>query len=269
VSPPPIDLSDAVFENGIDFNFRSDSEILALDPGERILIVKNAAAFEFRYGTGLPVAGVFQNGTDLSNGGENITLSNDTTGETIQDFAYSDTSPWTEAADGHGYSLTLACPAAGAHLTDPLNWRASREVGGTPGGEDRISLADWLSTHGLAAGQEESDLDRDGLSALLEYAVGGDPNDSSDGNVFLPAVASLEVDEQTDNYLVLQFPRLKGADDVRVTAEVSADLITWSDAGPVVDYQFSSGNLVEVLMVRAPIPAGSEAQFIRLRVESR
>jgi len=269
VSPTSIDLSDAVFENGIDFNFRSDSEILALDPGERILIVKNAAAFEFRYGTGLPVAGVFQNGTDLSNGGENITLSNDTTGETIQDFAYSDTSPWTEAADGHGYSLTLACPAAGAHLTDPLNWRASREVGGTPGGEDRISLADWLSTHGLAAGQEESDLDRDGLSALLEYAVGGDPNDSSDGNVFLPAVASLEVDEQTDNYLVLQFPRLKGADDVRVTAEVSADLITWSDAGPVVDYQFSSGNLVEVLMVRAPIPAGSEAQFIRLRVESR
>ena len=189
--------------------------------------------------------------------------------KTIQNFSYSDTSPWPEAADGHGYSLTLASAATATDLADPLNWRASREVGGSPGTGDGIALADWLDAHDLVTGQEQSDLDHDGLSALLEYAVGGDPRDPSDSNVFLPAVTSLEVDGQTDNYLVLRFPRLKGADDVRVSAQFSTDLISWTESGPVVDYQFNSSNPVELLMVRAPTPIGSSPQFLRLQVESR
>ena len=269
VVPMSVDLSNVVFENGIDFNFRRDSEIFELAPGERILIVKNPAAFEFRHGPGLPVAGVFQNGTNLSNGGERITLINSGTGETIQSFSYSDTSPWPEAADGHGYSLTLSSAIAATDLAEPLNWRASREAEGSPGMGDRIALADWLDAHDLATGQEESDLDHDGLSALLEYAVGGNPEDPSDGNVFTPAIISLEVDGQIDNYLVLRFPRLKGADDVRVSAQFSTDLISWTEAGPVIDYQFNSSNPVETLMVRAPTPTGSAPQFLRLQVESR
>ena len=262
-----VNLSNLVFEDGIDFDFREHSSIFELDPGERVLLVEDLAAFEFRYGKGLPVAGIFQNATDLSNGGETLTMSHGATGAVLQSFSYGDTAPWPEAADGHGYSLTLA--HSDGSPSDPRNWRASREAGGTPGSGDRVSLAEWLSNHGLNADELESDLDHDGLSALLEYAIGGNPEDPSDGNVFTPSITSLEVDGQTENYLVVQFPRLKGADDVRVTAEVSTDLITWSDAGPLVDYQFSSGNPVEVLMARAPTPSGREPQFLRLRAESR
>lgn len=267
VGSTTVNLGNLVFEGGIDFDFREHSSIFELDPGERVLLVNDLPAFEFRYGSDLPVAGVFQNATGLSNGGETLTMTHGATGAVIQSFSYEDSAPWPEAADGHGYSLTLAHPDDS--LSDPRNWRASREAGGTPGTGDRVSLAGWLSSHGLTTDELESDLDHDGLSALLEYAIGSNPKDPSDGNVFTPAITSLEVDGQTDHYLVVQFPRLKGADDVRVTTEVSRDLITWSDAGPLVEYQFNSGNPVEVLMARAPTPSGHEPQFLRLRVESR
>ena len=138
-----VNLSNLVFEGGIDFDFREHSSIFELDPGERVLLVNDLPAFEFRYGSDLPVAGVFQNATGLSNGGETLTMTHGATGAVIQSFSYEDSAPWPEAADGHGYSLTLAHP--GGSLSDPRNWRASREAGGTPGTGDRVSLAGWLA----------------------------------------------------------------------------------------------------------------------------
>jgi len=41
-----------------------------LAPAQRVLIVKNKAAFDFRYGTNLPVAGEYSG--SLNNGGELI-----------------------------------------------------------------------------------------------------------------------------------------------------------------------------------------------------
>ena len=42
--------------------------------GDSILVVRDTAGFEFRYGAGLDVSGEFGNDTKLSNGGEQIVL---------------------------------------------------------------------------------------------------------------------------------------------------------------------------------------------------
>jgi hypothetical protein len=47
------------------------------------------------------------------------------------DFTYDDADPWPVAADGAGYSLQVINPLG--NLSDPSNWKASAEYGGTPG----------------------------------------------------------------------------------------------------------------------------------------
>jgi hypothetical protein len=47
----------------------------------------------------------------------------------VLDFAYQDF--WQPSTDGQGRSLEIADPANDP--SDPLNWRASRRIGGTPG----------------------------------------------------------------------------------------------------------------------------------------
>jgi hypothetical protein len=60
---------------------------LVLAPGECILVVKNRAAFESRYGTGFRIAGEFTG--QLDNSGDHIVLLGPV-GEFILDFDYSD-----------------------------------------------------------------------------------------------------------------------------------------------------------------------------------
>ena len=96
------------FTKGVDFDF-AGSAVEVLAPGGFVLIVKNIAAFEARYGAGLPVAGEFT-GDNLSNDGERLKLSFGA-GSTIHDIdEYNDQAPWPESADGEGFSLTLISP---------------------------------------------------------------------------------------------------------------------------------------------------------------
>jgi hypothetical protein len=92
------------------------------------LIVKNRAAFEMRYGAGLPVAGEYSG--QLNNAGERIQALGGR-GETVLDVAYGTLAPWPQAADGTGPSLEVVDPSA--DLNSPANWRASLEAGGSPG----------------------------------------------------------------------------------------------------------------------------------------
>ena len=85
---------------GIRFDF-SKGAIPSVAPGERILVVKNLEAFSYRYGIGLPVAGQFAG--SLSNGGETITVQ--AFGETVQQFAYSDS--WYPTTDGRGFTIEI------------------------------------------------------------------------------------------------------------------------------------------------------------------
>jgi len=130
-----IDLNLVQFTNGIDFLFPS----YALAPGGFCLLVKDAAAFEARYGAGLPVAGQYTG--SLNNAGERLALV-DAVGKVILDFRYEDN--WFDITDGMGFSLTVR----DAKTADPNGfggksaWRPSARVGGTPGRDDAGDVPD-------------------------------------------------------------------------------------------------------------------------------
>lgn len=113
---------------GVAFDF-STSSITRLAPGQRILVVEDLAAFRFRYGDDLPVAGEWSGG--LGNGGETVRLQ--IADQLLQEFTYDD--GWHPTTDGEGYSLEVIDPS----LPDlsvwnaAAGWRPSTTIGGTPG----------------------------------------------------------------------------------------------------------------------------------------
>ncbi len=126
VGAEKINLNQVHFTDGITFTF----DAVDLDPGQVTLIVSDANAFAFAYGSGLPVAGIYTG--KLSNSGERITLV-DALDQTIQSFSYDD--DWYKTTDGDGYSLVAVDPAH----TDPNDmsrrdaWMPSPTQGGSPG----------------------------------------------------------------------------------------------------------------------------------------
>jgi len=133
-----LDLSHVSFVEGVTFDFRAGA-ILTLNPGQFVLAVRNAEAFELRYGaqTAARIAGQYEG--KLANEGESIKLVDFWAG-TIAEFEYRDDDDWPASADGAGHSLVpldsaLADEPTGS-LNDAANWRASVDVGGSPGRDD-------------------------------------------------------------------------------------------------------------------------------------
>jgi hypothetical protein len=122
-----LDLTGVRFVEGIQFDF-TGSAVTRLPAGQYVLVVRNRAAFERRYGAGLPVAGEYSGRFD--NAGEAVRLV-DARGATLVHFAYGTRDPWPEAADGGGASLEVVDPAA--DLGSAANWRVSSVAGGSPG----------------------------------------------------------------------------------------------------------------------------------------
>ncbi len=117
------------FTRGIDFTFPA----MSLAPGQYVLVVKNEAAFRFRYPdfNGL-IAGEYSG--RLDNAGERLTLEMPV-GGVVQDFEYNDR--WYRHTDGDGFSLTIRDPAAAKVLWNVKEgWRASEPLGGTPGTDE-------------------------------------------------------------------------------------------------------------------------------------
>jgi hypothetical protein len=220
--------------------------------------VADTAAFEAAYGAGLPIAGQWQSGDKLSNGGENLKLSLGL-GTAIHEFDYDDTDPWPVAADGAGYSLTLGCLESGTDHALASSWRASVALGGSPGTSDGVALSDWLTSNGLVPGQELTDLDADGRSALFEYAAGTDPN-TADGHDTLAV-------EQVGDELRLSVRRERAADGVEVSSEYSSDLTSWVPAQHVSTS--SAGDGTDSLHFAPPEGATGDRQFMRIRIETK
>ena len=76
-----LNLNGVHFAQGIEFTFGN----ITLPAGAYILVVKNIAAFESRYGPGFNIAGQYVG--SLDNGGENLEIQ-DAVGEKVQDFSY-------------------------------------------------------------------------------------------------------------------------------------------------------------------------------------
>ncbi|MEX0641179.1 MAG: lamin tail domain-containing protein, partial [Pirellulales bacterium] len=178
-----LNLSGVRFTDGVDFDF-TNAAITSLGPGEHVIVARNPTALSVRYGSGLPVAGAFANGTGLNNGGEGIALV-DPDGVTIQEFSFED--DWYPETDGPGYSLVIVNPLGETDAWDDrLGWRASFEFNGSPGEKDlmqgdvnednRVDLTDLaiLQMHfgtPSDATRSQGDLNRDGAVTRYDVAI--------------------------------------------------------------------------------------------------
>ncbi|MFP6905123.1 MAG: lamin tail domain-containing protein, partial [Verrucomicrobiota bacterium] len=141
----PLVLDGVRFTQGIRFDFNASS-IPNLAPGMYLLVVRDRAAFETRYGTQLPVAGCFTGKFDK--GGEQLVLV-DGQGNTIVDFTWNDSRSWPTTPDGAGHSLVPLEPRD-ALLDFGGNWRSSAFIGGSPGEADPEPITDLVLNEILA-----------------------------------------------------------------------------------------------------------------------
>lgn len=111
-----LDLTGWTISGDIRFRFPWGT---ALAPGGFAVVGRSIRELRERFGSDIPVAGVFEG--RLSHNGGVITLT-DPTGRSIEKVSFSDRQPWPLGADGYGGSLERICPTAPAN--DPFNWTA-------------------------------------------------------------------------------------------------------------------------------------------------
>jgi hypothetical protein len=127
LSGAPLSLAGMKLTRGITFDFPG----VVLGGGEYALIVKNAAAFAARYGTGFNVIGQYTGA--LSDDGENVRL-HGPLGESIHNFEYEE---WFTVTDGLGFSLVVRDEMQDLDLwSEREGWRPSGVLGGSPGASD-------------------------------------------------------------------------------------------------------------------------------------
>lgn len=149
------------------------------------------------------------------------------------------------------YSLSAgATPSATATIQDkPYDaWRFARFT--------TEELAD------SAVSGESADPDSDGLSNLLEYALGAEPK-TSDGTTHTPA-AGLNASR-----LTLTYTRTTAITDATYAVEWSSDLQSWSTGASVTETLSTTdnGNGTTTVVVRAVTSLTTTSrQFLRLRV---
>lgn len=216
----PIELADVVISEAIDFVF----PVLQLAPGSRTLVVRNQAAFEFRYGTGVSIAGEY-GVTKLRNSSDQIIITAANL-SLIKDFFYFDAAPWPTSADGGGASLQLVNPVANPTHGDAASWRS----GGSPGVSGTAPFAGSTS--------EE----------FLEYAFG----------------AALPKAQLAGNDLVFSFSMNPASEGLSYHVETSTDLLLWQTnatyrgevdlAGEITGREYSRSNVgVDRLFMRVKI----------------
>jgi hypothetical protein len=158
IGDEPIDLAGVQITEFSDGGYTFSAH--TLNPGQRIVVVKDQTAFAAMYPTVTNVApGVFAG--SLSNEGELISLRGPL-GELLQSFTYGDSNiaGWPADPDGEGYSLEYIGPLDGNEnpangspadpFDNPANWRTSLQLNGTPG------------TDGAAPEPDSADFDGDG-----------------------------------------------------------------------------------------------------------
>lgn len=262
-----VDLTNCRFAFGVEFTFPAG---FVLAPGARGLVVADLAAFTAAYPTvpAAKIAGTFQLGTGLNNTLEQIQLVTPTN-DIIRDFTYRDSGLWPKSPDGDGPSLVLKRPLSTPipDHDEPLNWRPSYAIGGTPGVSDETTYAAWATQNTVGAAADDFDLD--GLSNFLEYALGSNPRVPSAGVLPVGSIKPISVSNVIGNYLTLTYTRSIGRDDATYFVEGQTDItaISWTAAVQVGNPVFNE-NGTETLTFRYPTPisAADTRQFLRLRV---
>jgi hypothetical protein len=259
-----LDLTGIRFAAGINFAFPNNTVLKA---GKRLLLIRNRAAFEARYGAPVGIQSFEYTGR-LNNDGEQLLITGDGQ-KTIHDFTYNDQLPWPKEGDGAGSSLILVNPAEGPPHGKPASWTTSRYLGGSPGKAEPagITYGAWAALNGIK-GESNDDDDRDGISNYWEFLFGSRPDLASEAPAFGITVRSIDVDGVVDDYLFLTFRKNLDV-DVPLTVEVSSDLITWfSDSAmiePVSKADNGDGTATVTFRFADPVGQGQSRNFVRLR----
>ncbi len=273
ISGGTIDLTDMHFSQGITFNFTGGT----LAPGQKVLVVRNRAAFLARYGVALDaqIAGEFENGTGLSNGGERITLL-DALGQTIHTFVYNDAAPWPTAPDDYGHSLVLANPAAAPDHNNPANWMASLDPGGTPGNFIIASYDDWrriyfdpLSPDFATDSHPMTDIEGDGLANFIEYTLLTDPFLADIPAGSNPPAYSF-VTDPGGMYMALTFRQRPPTGDFTCGAETASNLTNWEANTTEVGTAITNpdGSLTRTFRSNAPMNGATPNAQMRVTATS-
>jgi len=129
VSSQSLELSGVHFTNGINYTFPIGKFVA---PGQFVVLASNPSAFTNKY-PGVHVDGTYTG--KLSNSGENLALAH-VSGAPIFALNYGTRPPWPETPDGYGFSLVPTDPNYNPDPANPVNWRASTSIGGSPGADD-------------------------------------------------------------------------------------------------------------------------------------
>jgi hypothetical protein len=133
IGPGALDLTGVHFSSGIEFTF-TGSSVTNLGSGASVLVVRNLAAFNSRYGALTNVAGQYSGALD--NNGETIQL-DDASNEKILEFRYEN--GWYPITDGFGFSLGIVDDTAPWDTWgNKSSWRPSGTASGSPGGTNTL-----------------------------------------------------------------------------------------------------------------------------------
>lgn len=255
IGPMTIHLGGVRLVAGIEFTFPFGT---VLDPGERLLVVSNLAAFEMRYGAGLPVAGEFENNSNLDDGGERIHLL-DENGQTIAEFTFDDDESmgWPSGPDGDGYALVLLDPESANDPALAGSWRASGYPGGQPGTNDRLTFASWKADYFDAVQLGNSvvsgnlaDPDFDGLTNFVEFILASDPLVANSHN----AVQGRVIEAGGEDHFAITFRRWVGAEELATSIQSSFDGNVWTTAKVVRDSISLNGDGTQTEVWRSTDP---------------
>jgi hypothetical protein len=262
-----VDLRGVRLAEAVSFDFTGSLTGYILAPGERLLVVNDLAAFEFRYGSGFAVAGEYSG--NLNNSGETILLLGPS-GEVLREVTYGDSDGWSSRADGDGPGLVARFPGDPSHDRAPGGWRASGGPGGSPGAEDPPAVGSydaWAATRfspeQLAQAtllQPDADPDEDGRANFMEFALGTDPLEADAEAVRLVWQADGE-----SRHPALEFTRPRIPLGVEYVLLASDTLEGWSPI-PSITHVLSTAGELETVIVADATEASEGSRFLRLQV---
>lgn len=238
----PLDLTNLSFNEGIHFDFATLPPSERLIPGNRrIILVRNSAAFTFRYGAS-HISGEYSG--SLANSGEPLAITLNSAPYLA--LTYNDKFPWPESPDGSGSSLVLTCTIPGIDSHDPLNWQPSPTSHGSPLSTDILGFV----------GNADADDNHDGINNFLHFSFSN--NASAPPK---PTVNSLGANS------LFTFQRNLSA-HLSYSVEYSVDLLTWTPLSHNALASIERSDAGTALYTyQSPFPTISgQRQFFRLRV---
>ena len=249
---------------GVTYEFPTTNPI-TLSPGERLLLVRDIAAFsaQFNVPEGTQILQWTEGG--LNNSGEGLELSRpgdvDELGQRqwvrIDRVNYGDDTLWPVEADGEGMSLTRADERA--YGNDVANWLAATPTPGTGATLTGTEFDTWATTQGLPANANQfgDDADLDGMTNGLEFAIGTDPI-----RIDRPLSPTIIVDG-SNIAITYQIPQLRS--DIAYSLQQSVDLVSgWQNVTTGMISQQDRASIDAMVQ-----NADAKQVFFRLRVRQK